>query len=226
MSRPNSPSLRAGLLVAGLFVLAACSEVGPSSLPLGVASSDGSFQDAFIPGQTGAWLLEKDDLGSTEINSEQLVVTVRPPNTMQFAALEEPTFSDFVLEVDARQRAGKPEASYGVLFRMVDGTQFYRFEITGNGSYIIERRDADGSWTRLIPEWKTSPAINQGLNVANRLKVIANGPELTFYANDILLEQITDSTYTTGRIALDAGTFGGGDLQVSFDDLSVSTSGS
>lgn len=226
MSPLNFRRLGASLLSAALLLLAACSEVGPSSLPLGVAAGDGSFQDAFIPGQTGKWLLENDELGSTEINSEQLVVTVKPPNTMQYAALEEPAFSDFVLEVDARQRAGKPEASYGVLFRMVDGSQFYRFEITGNGSYIIERRDANGSWTRLIPEWKTSPAINQGLNVANRLKVIANGPELTFYVNDILLEQITDSAYSSGRIALDAGTFGGGDLQVSFDDLAVSASGS
>lgn len=189
--------------------------------PAAPVAADGPYLDEFIPGRTGNWLLEGDALGSTAIVNEQLVITVAAPNTIQYTALPDYTFADFVLEVDVWQRAGPLDSSYGVLFRMVDGQQFYRFEINGNGQYLIERRDADGVWTRLVPDWTASPALNSGLNVANRLKVIAAGSDLTFYANDILLTQLSDTTYAGGLIALDAGTLAGVDLQVSFDNLII-----
>jgi hypothetical protein len=184
-------------------------------------AADEPFTDAFVPGQTGNWLFEQDANGSTAIVNEQMVVTIISPNTIQFATLGDRTYSDFVLEVDAWQRAGAPESSYGVLFRMQEDQQFYRFDITGNGLYIVERRLADGTWVRLTPEWTPTSALNQGLNVANRLKIIAAGPTLTFYANDVLLTQVVDEALAAGGIALDAGTFGGGDLQVSFDNLTI-----
>ena len=189
----------------------------------GASEPSGPFRDEFIPGQTGNWLLEQDELGSTAVANEQLVITVAAPNTIQYATLTDRTFDDFVLEVDAWQRGGAPESSYGVLFRVQEDGQFYRFDITGNGLYMIERRATDGTWTRLLPEWTATAAINQGLNVANRLKVIANGAELGFYVNDILLTQLSDSTLSGGRIGLDAGSFAGNALQVSFDNVSVTT---
>ena len=215
------------VVVAGLL-LAACD--GRPLLPTGVnsgaaeaAAPSGPFRDEFVPGQTGNWLLEQDDQGSTAVANEQLVITVAAPNTIQYATLTDRTFGDFVLEVDAWQRGGAPESSYGVLFRMTDDGQFYRFDITGNGLYMIERRAADGTWTRLLREWTPTAAINQGLNVANRLKVIANGSDLAFYVNDILLTQLSDSSLAEGRVGLDAGSFAGNALQVSFDNVSVTT---
>ncbi len=207
------------LVIALFLAVVSCDQ---QVLP-GTADTPGQalFSDQFVVGQTGKWLLEKDELTSSEIANEQLVLTVNEPNTIQFATLQEPQFTDFVVEVDGRQRAGQPDSSYGVLFRVQDAQRFYRFSITANGLYVIERHNADGSWTRLVQEWLPSTAINQGLNVANRLKVIANGPEFTFFVNDILLQQLSDPTYDSGAIALSAGTFGGGNLQVSFDDLVV-----
>jgi hypothetical protein len=218
----------AGLLLPLIIcLLAACggrplipdTTGGPAVSPQPAA--DEPFADAFVPGQTGNWLFEQDASGSTAIVNEQLVITITSPNTIQYATLGDRTFGDFVLEVDAWQRAGAPESSYGVLFRLQEDQQFYRFDITGNGLYIVERRQADGTWLRLTPEWTPTSALNQGLNVANRLKIIAAGSTLTFYANDVLLIQVADETLAAGGVALDAGTFGGGDLQVSFDNLTI-----
>jgi hypothetical protein len=212
--------LRPALALVILVTLtAACDQVAPAI----TAESPGQvlFSDQFIAGSTGNWLLEGDTLTSAEIANEQLVLTVNEPNTIQFATLQEPLFSDFVAEVDGRQRAGPADGSYGLLFRVQDPQQFYRYSITSNGLYVIERHNSDGTWTRLVQDWLPTEAINQGLNVANRLKVIANGPEFTFYVNDILLQQVTDATYPSGAIALSAGTFGGDNLQVSFDELVV-----
>jgi len=214
-----------GLLIVGL--LAGCggrplvpASGGDTGSPA-VADLNEPFSDEFIPGQTANWLLEQDDAGSTAVVNDQMVITVAAPNTIQYTTLTDRTFGDFVLEVDAWQRGGAPESSYGVLFRIQEDGRFYRFDITGNGLYMIERREADGTWTRLLREWTSTAAINQGLNVANRLKIIANGAELAFYVNDILLTQVSDTALAEGRIGLDAGSFAGNALQVTFDNVSI-----
>lgn len=209
-----------GLLACGLL-LTACAEMDVP-LPLPVSGGGNTLlREDFVLGRTANWQLEADDVGRTMIVPEQLVIEVNEPYTMQFASLAEPTFTDFVLEVDARQLAGNPEGSFGVLFRMQSPQEFYRFEMTGNGMYMLERRDADGQWTRLMPEWRDSSAIQQGLEATNRLRVMARGPQLAIYVNDTLLHEVTDDRYGSGTIALDAGTFGATGLQVAFDNLLI-----
>ncbi|MFO7681558.1 MAG: hypothetical protein R6X34_16055 [Chloroflexota bacterium] len=196
-------------------LLAACGS-GGSSLPTDIV-----FQDQFVPGESGEWLLEGDDVGRTAVIDQQLVISVNQPNTMQYAALAEPLFTNFSLEVEARQIAGNPESSYGLLVRLLESGQFYRFDITSSGQYMVERYNADGAWSQYLDDWTASPAINQGLNTVNRLKVIANGPALSFYVNDTLLHETFDNSAAPGAIALDAGSFGYGGLQVAFDNVVV-----
>lgn len=179
------------------------------------------FADAFVAGQTGAWLVEGDDAGRTAVLNEQLIITVEEPNLLQYTTLSEPIFADFVLEVDVTQLAGDLESSYGLLFRMQNPGQFYRFDITGSGLYVMERHNGDGTWTRFLDDWVESAAIKQGLTVTNRLKVVAQGPLLSFYVNDQLLQQVNDGSFAAGQIALAAGTFGRGGLEVAFDNLVV-----
>lgn len=198
-----------------VLVLAACNR-GET-----VVDADVLFHEEFIAGETADWSLEGDEIAQTAVIDEQLVIEINEANVIQFATLPEPQFTDFVLEVDARLLAGEMENSFGVLFRMQNSEAFYRCEITGNGLYMVERRNADGTWTQFLDDWKESPAINQGLTVPNRLKVVAVGPSISFYVNDLLLEEINDSTYATGTVALDAGTFGPGGVRVAFDNLVV-----
>jgi hypothetical protein len=203
-----------GWLLALLFWLPACGQSGSSN-------GDLLFEDRFGPTQLTNWLLEGDAQGRTLIMNEQLVIQIDTPNTIQYATLIEPTFSDFVLEVDAQLASGPDESSYGVLFRQDEDGRFYRFQITGTGLYMLERRNGDGSWTRLVDDWTPSEAIHQGANAANRLRVEAVGSRLTVYANGELLHEANDSAYSGGTIALDAGTFGRSGVQVAFDNVVV-----
>ncbi len=212
------PFVSLGLWLALLF-LAACG--GQDAVAPGAAPKDALFWDTFMPGETGDWFLEGDDAGGTAVVNQELIISINQPNTLQFSALQEQTFTDFVLEVDARQIAGGPESSFGVLTRMQSNEQFYRFDITGNGLYMVERRNPDGTWTQFLDDWTPSEAINQGFNVPNRLKVTAQGSKMSFFVNDVLLHQIDDVLFLSGGIALDAGTFGQTGLQVAFDNVVV-----
>ena len=207
------------LLIAAVLTLVLTTACGNDRVVL--TGPDVLLSEEFIAGQTGNWLVEGDDAGRTAVLNEQLFIEIEEPGLLQYAALAEPRFNDFILEVDATLLSGDLENSFGVLFRMQSVDQFYRFDVTGNGLYMMERRNADGSWTRFIDDWTESPAIKQGLAVTNRLKVDARGPLLSFYVNDQLLRQVNDASYVEGQIALDAGVFGRPGLQVAFDDLVV-----
>lgn len=204
------------LLICGLLVLAACS--GGDD---GVLGENVLFQETFVSGEMADWQLEGDALGQSSVVNEQLLIELKESNLAQFVTLPEPTFQDFVLEVDARLVGGDLSNSYGVLFRMQDPTQFYRFEMTGDGKYMFERRNQDGSWTRFVRDWTDSPAIQQGHNVVNQVRIEAVGPSLSVFVNDTLVQQVTDDGFLSGQIGLDAGTFGFPTVQAAFDNVVV-----
>ena len=205
---------KAYLLLFGLF-LVAC---GSDTVSLG---DEVIYEDSFVAGEMGDWLIEGDGVGKTAVIDEQLVIELNQPNVMQFSTLSAPAFTDFVAEVDVRQLQGDLQSSFGILFRMQSSGQFYRFEITGNGQFMLERRNEDDTWTRFVDDWTDSAAINQGIGATNRLKVEAVERNISVYVNDILLAQASDNSYTNGTIGLDAGTFTLPGLQVAFDNFQV-----
>jgi hypothetical protein len=210
-------------LIAPLFLLlwpalAGCGQAAPRSFAIG---RDVIYVDNFVIGETGPWHTEADELGRTAVRDGRLLIEVDAANIMQFATLREPIFSDFTLEVDATLLEGPLDTTYGVLFRMQNPSQFYRYEVTGDGLYMIERRNSDGSWSRLSQDWVESPAIRQGVGVTNRLQIVAVGTNFAFYVNDVLLKQVQDTSYSQGNLALDAGTFGQPGARVAFTNLIV-----
>jgi hypothetical protein len=204
-----------------LFLLITITACGSSGGDLNLDAHDVLFHDEFTAGSSGSWLLEGDELGQTAVINDTLHIEVNTPNTIQYATLTDPIFDDFILDVDATILAGSPDSTYGILFRMQGNQQFYRFEILGTGKFMLEKRDADGTWTRLLNDWTAHEAILTGLNSTNHLRVEAKGPNIAIYANDQLLYRAVDTAYTVGTIALDAGTFGQPGLQVVFDNLVV-----
>lgn len=209
---PRLFSLCIGLV---LFFLAACRNQDSNQVDNLV------FSDEFVAGQTGPWLLEGDANGRSHINNEQLILELNASNLMQFATLQELTLQDFVLEVEARPLNGDLGNSYGTLFRLQDNNRFYRFELTADGKYMLERRNGDGTWTRFIPDWTAHPAIQAGHNVSNRIRIEAVGPVMSAYVNDVLIIQVTDNSYPSGQIALDAGTFMPANMEVAFDNVRI-----
>lgn len=201
-----------------LVVLAACRKDWQPNVS---ATENLIYEDAFDLGTTGAWLLEGDEQGQASILDGQLLLGVDAPLTVQYVALSEPLFDDFILEVDATQVAGNANNSYGVLVRKIGPAQFYRFEVTGNGQFAVERHDGPDDWVRLTDDWEESPALNAGSGATNHLKIVAQGTRFAFYANDQLLTEFSDEGYLRGVIAFDAGTFGQTNVQVAFDNLLI-----
>lgn len=215
----NKKSTVAFLLFLAVPILGAC---GGGTAQESADQEEYLFTDDFSADQAGRWITEADELGSTSLDGERLVIDINAPNTLQYSALDDPEFSDLDLRVNATLLDGSPESTYGILFRMQGPDAFYRFEVMGDGRYMIERLNPDGSWKRFVEDWEMTDALLPGLNNTNEMRVVAIGPEFSFYLNDELLTEVTDSNYVAGRIALDAGTFGAPKATVAFDNLSIS----
>ena len=182
------------------------------------------LSEEFTQANTDRWKLEEDGFGRSTITNGRLILQIGQPNTMQFATLRTPLLNDFVLQVDGVLVAGNPHSSYGVLFRQQENGMFYRFEISGNGLFVIEKRHSDGSWEKLTPtkRWERTSAINVGLNQLNQLKIAAQGQTIVFSVNNNVILRLDnfDNSLGAGTIALSAGTLTQ-DAQVAFDNLFI-----
>jgi hypothetical protein len=72
-----------------------------------------------------------------------------------------------------------------------------------------------------LKNWTSSPALRQGYAANNTLQVIAQGSDLSLYANGAFLVQLVDSTYTSGLVAFYATTDGIKQADVVYGNLMV-----
>lgn len=134
-------------------------------------------------------------------------------------------FGDGVYEVEATQVDGPLNNGYGMLFR-VDNERddFYLFMISGDG-FVWIGRYRNGGDEEILPLvgdwWFESPAVNQGLNNTNVLRVQAEGPNMIFYVNDQEVGRVSDDAFSRGDIGLMVRTLGVGGVQVQFDNFTV-----
>jgi Zn-dependent metalloprotease len=76
---------------------------------------------------------------------------------------------------------------------------YYSFQYTRDGSFSVWKR-VNGTSTAL-QGWTTDPAINSG-DAWNTLRVVADGPDLSFYISGTLVWSGTDTDLTSGRVGI------------------------
>jgi hypothetical protein len=196
-----------------LIFLALMSACAPG--PLRVSSP---FADSFDDTRNG-WTLIHNNQADITIEGGQLRIAIRQPDSLAWSVATGKTFADFTLDVDATPLAGPDDNDYGVIVRHVDDDNFYRFEISGDGYFNVQKRQK-GKWEKLIPDWTASESIRKG-KATNHLRVVGAGSGLTFYVNQTLLIQITDVSFSRGAIGVLAGTLAEPGVQVAFDNVQV-----
>ncbi len=124
--------------------------------------------------------------------------------------------ADFEIEVEAKLEDGATENSYGLLFRFQDRENFYRFDISGDGYYLLSKF-VNGQWTTLI-DWTESEYIDRE-DAANTLKVAAFGSTISLWVNDHFLASVEDDSLSHGNFGFFASTFGEPYMWTSYDNL-------
>ena len=106
-----------------------------------------------------------------------------------------PNFSNFVFEVQLKIIKGD---GGGVIFRAnTSSNSFYLFYVGRDGSYRLFLCNGRCDKTLLN---SNSSAIKQGLNKTNLIDVIAQQSTIGLYVNHQLIDNVKDSTYSSGQI--------------------------
>jgi len=196
------------MTLAIFALLPACAQGTP--LPLRE-----SFDDA-----RNGWTLTESSQADIAIGGGQLRISVKQPDSLAWSVATGKTFDDFALDVDATPLAGPDDNDYGVIVRHMDDDNFYRFEISGDGYYNVQKRQK-GQWQKLVADWTGSSAIHKG-KATNHLRVVCAGRTMTFYVNQVQVVQVTDASFTRGAVGVLAGTLAEPGVQVAFDNLQMS----
>jgi len=116
--------------------------------------------------------------------------------------------------------SGAENASYGLLFRVVDTDNLYYFSISDVGYYYVGLLE-NGVWTTLI-DWTETTFIN--VKSSNTLKVTGTGDEFVFFINSAEVERLQDSTHPSGTAGLAIELYDSGDVSTfEFDNFIIET---
>ena len=88
----------------------------------------------------------------------------------------------------------------GITFRDDSNDNFYKFTICQYGTYFVDKYMSASSPIAL--RTSNSSAIRSGLGQQNKIAVVASGSTMTFYVNERQVDQVNDSNYNSGKIAL------------------------
>ena len=129
------------------------------------------------------------------------------------------SFTDFDLEIDARLVSGPNSSAYGLVFRVRDPDNCYRFLVRADGYYQVARYRNE-TWTNL-QGWTKSDFINQD-NSTNHLKVVCQGYQIEVYVNGNELATVTDDSFAEGYVGVIVNTYEP-DVRIAFDNIEVSS---
>ncbi len=123
-----------------------------------------------------------------------------------------------IISVSMQQISGPLDYGDGLGFRVSsgpNGTNGYNFGITPTGVWVFDKL-TNGQFVH-IQDYTATLAIHQGLQASNVLKVVTQGSSFTFYINNVMVGQATDTTYTTGKCGVYGGEGGSEEVFTNFE---------
>lgn len=165
------------------------------------------------------WDLKQTDIGGSSMFDGRINLAVRRPNAFFFVRSPSVELTDFYLELSARIEVCSEGDEYGVMIRLNDAYEHYRFTLTCNGEARLTRVLQDGE-IALIPSTQTYTMI-PGLKVVNRFAIMASGDNFRFFINDQEVFSARDVELQSGGLGLFVRSRRSGQATVSFDSLTV-----
>jgi len=174
------------------------------------------YSDNFDNEQSSDFTAETNANSSYKFADGAYLITVTKPKLLSWATMNG-DYSDAAISVDA-SIDGPPASAAGLIFHYQDDKNFYIYSVDGEGRYELEVYKDDKPTT--LAEWTESSAIKH-VGELNTLRVETQGDTIRLYANDQLLDEVSDSTIANGKAALVVNTFDDPNVTVKFDNLVV-----
>lgn len=199
------------LFAATLMLLMACG--GPSQE---VQTGEELLTESF--GNPNAW--ETYQSGSIDFRVDDGAYRVQTGDEGYVWGLNDQVHDNVIIEVTSTQNSSFENNAYGVMCRSdtSNNGDGYYFLISGDGYYSISKGEGDN--VNQLVEWTTSSAINEG-QATNTIRAVCIDNYLAFYVNGEFLVEFEDGDYAAGYAGFAATAFEGGNVDVSFDNLTI-----
>jgi hypothetical protein len=158
------------------------------------------FEDDFKDVKSGWSIYKPDATRGGEYQQGEYKVWAIGKNTV--IALNPKTrqqLGDFSAEVDVRITSEIKGAVMGIIYRLDNDGNYYRFAITDNQSYYVGK-GFQGLEEEIKP-MESSAIIKPG-GEYNRLKVVCKGDNQDLYINDQKVGSVTDNTSLVGELGI------------------------
>ncbi len=192
----------------------------PPVQPTPTLSGKELFYKENFENPSSGWEADSDTDGWLGYVDGEYAIQVDTPNLVIWgSSATAPDLANFEAEVDARASDGPLDNSFGLVVRYRDNPtkSLYLFRISSDGYYQVVK--LDNNMLSPLTDWNPSDAILQGLGVTNHLRVVCDGPNMSFYVNGTHLVDVTDDSFPVGRLGLAVGSYDEGGVLVYFDNL-------
>jgi hypothetical protein len=158
------------------------------------------ISEDFADNDPYSWPLgpDTDDLADIEwtLDGKYRWVSQAKEGFVWWAIPEMSAYPNLYAAVEAEQISGPENAEFGLAYRLDDDQyRYYVFEINTQGQFAVYLWDGE-SWSALV-DWTDHPAIRTA--GANRLEVLAIGPQHTFAVNGVVVGGLTDDRFPSGK---------------------------
>jgi hypothetical protein len=194
----------------------ALATIEPEAATAGGEGGPVLYSDDFADQQSSSIATATDDSSVRAFVDGGYSITVKKPNLLSWSPLRG-SYDDVATEVDTTIDGPELSAA-GLIFHFQDDNNFYMFRVAGDSSYKLDMYKDDEQKTLI--DWTDEPLI-KGPGEVNKLRVETKGDIIRLYVNGKLLDEISDGTFTRGKLALLTSTFDDPNVTVKFDNLVV-----
>jgi len=175
------------------------------------------FEDDFS--QDRGWELGEQKIGAISLQSDRLVIAVRQANSFLYSLLPTLALDGFFLEIELRADLCQSGDEFGVMFRVNQDFEHYRYAINCQGAARAVRI-LSGDSRSLVP-LSEFPSIISGPMSTNRLSLMASGDTFQFRINGLEIFKARDVTLTEGALGLFVRSGRANQVTISFDNLRI-----
>jgi hypothetical protein len=165
------------------------------------------------------WTLQSNSEAGVALSKGELTAAIKGSKAYIYSIREEPLLDDFYIEITANPNLCKGADEYGLLLRVSDSDDYYRYSLSCDSQVRLDRVIG---YTASSPQpWMLSGDVPPGAPSISRLGAWLSGDEMRFFVNGQHQFTVTDPLLSRGRIGIFARSTGANAVTVNFSNLVI-----
>ena len=165
------------------------------------------------------WTTGKTSAGSIAFGISELSLGVAQPEGYLQSLRNEPTLTDFSLEITASPSICRDRDEYGIVFHVTPTLDLFRFGLNCDGEARLERVLSGSATPSQEPQ--AYGVIPPGAPSSTRIGIRSTGKEMRFFANGEFLFTVEDPSIPAGGLGVFTRSAGPAAMTVNFSDLDI-----